>query len=388
MIGDFKEFGFNDRVLVGDEGAVQTAFSVNGHRAVDGEGLVLVEGQADGGLEGEDFPVGDSEGAVHLQEIGAAGSGRARLEDDLPHRTAAQVGVDGRRGLGHGQGNGLRGRGCGAAAATTAAAAAVGVRGSGNGVGYGIGPHGFHGNLVLLLLQLFLDFLQLIPDQLLVLLQLLRRFHRRVPQVQAGFFVNLVAEGFVGGQLHQDEPVDVRDSKFLPDNFAFTAGAVLGVDGADGHLAGGDIFRLGLPGHGVCDRHGHCPLQNINLTGPLVDDLYPSARPPYADAHGGGADIQVFIALQVLVHLEEQVAGIHQDVQLPVLFPDADLRDGVHFHHLHVVQVNPRITLFLCLQLVAAAQRHALCLGHGPPAAVGDADGPLCFHQPHGRGHG
>ena len=333
--------------------------------------------------------------------VHGAGAGCAGQEDHLPHGAAGQGAVDCCGSLGHGQGNGFRGRGgrggaaataaATAATAATAAAGAAGVGRGGNGdclIRRWVRPHRVSGDAVLLFPQLGFDFRQLVPDFLLVLFQLLRRFHRRVPQVQTGFFVDFVANGLVRGQLCQDKSVNIRHGKVLPDDVAFAAGAVLWIDGADGHFTGGDGFSLDRSGHRVRNAGLHGPLQNINPAGPLVDDLHPSAGPPHADSHGRGTDIQVLIALQGLVHFEKQTAGFYQNIQLFALLADADFGDGVHFREFDVVQVNPGVALFCGLQLVAAAQRHTLRLGHGPPAAVGDADSPLRFHQPHGRGYG
>ena len=277
----------------------------------------------------------------------------------------------------------------GAVAGTTAAA--VGIAGSGRrgrfprSIWNRGGPHLVFRDIFVLTLQSVFNLLELIPNLFLILFQTVRRFAGHTDDVNTGFLLDFLAQRYIRPQFHQHKAVDIPLAVGAADNVALTAGGILRIDLAVHGLPAGDGFCLSFARHRVRHAYRYRTLQDRQPGGPLVNDLHPSAGPADAYGHGRCTNIEDLVIIQRALHVEKQIACIQQNVQFLSALPDCDLTDGIHFHQLFVVQIDPRITGFLRLQAVAAAQGHPLRLLDAAATAVGNGDRPLGFHQPHDR---
>ena len=382
--GKLEGCGLDDTCAPGGQIAHQTEIAAHRQRTMDRQHPAVGGSEAHAGLQGQRFPAGYGQVAVHFQKGGRAGACHARTQDHLPYRGPAQGLVDHGGGLGHGQGNGLRGdSGRGPPFSPAAGTViAVGIRRR-RPVADGIGPHRVLGDVVFLGRQLAADLLQPVMNRLLVLLQLLRWVDTRAKDVQAGILVDFLTQGNVLHQLHQYKAIDAADREILADDVALAAAGILGIDLAGDHFAAFNGLGLRLPGHRVRDRDLHSTLQDIQQCGPLVDDLHPAAGPAHADGHSGGTDAEGLVLLQWLADVKEQVAGIQEDVQLFAALADADLGDSVHLDQLGIVQVDPGVAGLPGCQAVAVVQPHFVPGGDAAAPAVGDGNGALRLHQPH-----
>ena len=136
------------------------------------------------------------------------------------------------------------------------------------------------------------------------------------------------------------------------------------VDHEIGGLTRAEKDGLGLSRDGVGHAAEGGAVQHEHAGGPAVQDLHPAAGAADAHHHGGGADIHGFSGLQRFPHVEEEVAGVQQNLQSAAASADLRLADGILLQRLGVIQAEPGIASLGSQGPVATDKAH-VCLQKG-----------------------